>query len=212
MTSKNLLGGAAVVISTATAHAGILMTSGHWSAVYVPPSYNPAGCVVTSHRPNDGTMITIGVSGADDRLRIVFHKNGWHVPLRANAEVYISIDSHQWNMNGSFVPAGSDGTSIATFINKNYYRVFYNQLRSGNSLTVRFPSGDEQPWTYSLFGIGNLYPSWLACVRNVVPGFLNDVPRYRSTQPYYDMPNGNNNSTQPYTAPQSAPPSATQPF
>lgn len=194
--------GAAALLSTAAHASTVLATSGNWSAVYVSPSVNPPGCMVTSRRPSDGSMISIGVSAADNRLRVVFRKASWRIPPGTNANVFMSIDGHNWNMNGSFVPNNSDGTSLATYINQNYYRTFYNQLIGSDTLTVRF-SGNEPPWIYSLWGIRDLYQPWLNCVRHVVPAFLQAAS---PTQPYSSSP------TQPYDAPQLYRNNATQPF
>jgi len=210
MRNKLWLAAAALTLAVAGGAAAyargtITARNGYWVVLHAD---DPPACFVSSQFAQLGTMLSIGVSSLDDRLRIVFTKRDWHVPVGTQVPVRMQIDNFGvWSRGGTF--SITQGRSVATYIARDRYRQFYNELTSGSTFVATF-GGDEPPWRFSLRGLAGLERSWINCVRRVAPGFLDTVPR--STQPYSPtQPYGNDAPTQPY-GDNGGGDAATQPF
>ncbi len=181
--------------------------AGSWHAFTDKTAQGSAVCGIGTQNLADGRTLSLTymIGGSDLTLHAV--KPNWTIPDGTALGASVQIDLNPpWTAQ-----AVGHGTTAEWAIGAAMIRSFDAQFRSGHTMTITFPSGNEAPWTLSLSGSTAASATLWRCVQE-----LSDRARVTSpasnapppTQPLGQAP------TQPYTPapPQTqAPASATAP-
>lgn len=200
----SLLAGCALLAAGAAhAQSVVLANSGYWSAAQLsaPPGGFPS-CSVDTISPADGRMLGISVNTGDQTLRLSFDKQSWQIPSSAYITATVQIDGYPaWSQPVGTGAVSYDSHGMSMSVQPAVSREFVHEITSGSTITVRF-TGNEPPWTFSLWGTTAVWGPFMQCAQNIAPQF---VAALTPTQPFV--------APQPYAAaPQPYVPAAPQPY
>jgi hypothetical protein len=211
-----------LVVRTTVLAVPLVLAFGVRSSVAAPTVYYHAGawhaftdkdtvghdvCGIATDHADDGRNLAIRYTiGADD-LYFQASKPNWTIPDNTQVNVSMQIDGNApWPAN-----ATGNGTKLDWSIGAASIAAFDGLFRSGTSLTVSFPSGNEPRWQLSLSGSTAASQTLWRCVEDmkvrdhIASPMANQAP---VTQPYAQS-GGQGQGTGSNTPPQAP---ATQPF
>jgi hypothetical protein len=179
------------VISAAFANTMTFAEAGGWRAFGGRTENGIATCGIDTSHAQTGRHFLIQWYQGRAYLDVRMIKSSWMIPSETSIPVLITIDnSADWWAN-----ALGSGREVSWIIDLDRLAEFVGAFRQGLRMTVKFRSGNEPPWNFSLIGTNSIMLSFLLCYRAANP-----------TQPFTE-----GQPTQPFGSPERGGP-PTQPF
>jgi hypothetical protein len=102
----------------------------------------------------------------DDNLTIQLSKNTWTVKNGAQIDIAMQVDREgPWTASATaFHMDGGDG-AIEFTIGRKQINEWFNELRYGNTLYVRFPRSDVEDWQADLSGTQEIVDAMGECLQ-----------------------------------------------
>jgi hypothetical protein len=158
-------------------------------------------CGMQTGNPVDGREFDIKAVIGTPGLTFTASRPTWHIPPNTPIPVVMTMGGPvPWTVQGT-----GSGHEVTWSLSPGDTEAFEDEFRSGNSLTVSFPSGNEPPWVMSLLGSNDAGGTFLRCVNDYsgrlgqMPQPVPGTPPALSTQPF-------GAGAQPFAPPVSATP------
>lgn len=157
-------------------------------------------CGIGSRNPVDGRTFSLRYEIGSNEVTFTASKPNWNIPDGTQLPVVIQIGLERpWSEQAS-----GRGQRVVWTIDRESARIFDAQFRRSASMSVTFPSGNEQPWIISLAGS--------TAVSNAMRRCVTDLTRRAVGQQTAPPARPAQEPTQPFGAPPSAPsPQSVQP-
>jgi hypothetical protein len=194
--------------SAATAEVKTYYRSGMWNNFAGVDNQNEFVCGMDITNRNATQSVHIKWAASTGKFFVQIFKTGWRIPQGTKIPVEIGFDGGYWgNVENAYGTTYHSGTyswgGIVFGIKSDSVTDFFDNVAAANKMWLRFPNGNETPWSANMEGSRNSVSALKMCIQKVAA---------QKTQPY-----SNNNSqpyssqpTQPYSSP--APAQSTQPY
>lgn len=144
-------------------------------------------CGVGHTDPATGRAFSLRYVAGGSGILFVADKSSWHIPAGTHIPVVMQIGSAQpWTEQ-----AVGNGERVEWSMDRTLVPEFDAQFRAAMSMTVRFPAGNEPPWTISLTGSAAASTAMGQCVTalmQAVPAVAPPAAPPGAAQPYGTAP------------------------
>jgi hypothetical protein len=200
-----LLAGSALM-SPAMAEVKAYYHSGGWENYAGINNANVWTCGMGIANRDYSQSIQIKFFLNNGRFEVQIFKASWHIPNDTRVAVEVGFDKEAWggikNARGSTIKSGKSTQGMIQFgIENDSVTSFLNSIADSNKMWIRFPDGNETPWTADLSGSRNSVRSLEACVSKAIKAAMASPKGRSSSQPY-----GDNSTSQPFSQENSEPP------
>lgn len=144
---------------------------------------------------NDGRSFFLKWQADSGHLFIHIFKNSWRIPAGTEMPLEVVFSSGESLTGTGSAPATLSGRGIEFQVSPDNVDDFLDAFHDADKLEVRFPSGNERPWSINLAATDRATPAFRDCIRMASRG---------NTQPHGP------NVSRPTPSRPSAP--STQPF
>jgi hypothetical protein len=167
-------------------------------------------CGIGSRSPSDGRAFSLRFTIGGDDVTFTATKPGWNIPTNTQIPVVVQVGLDQpWTEQ-----AVGSGNRVEWTLSRADVQTFDGQFRRAASMTVTFPSGNEQSWIISLAGSTAASNAMGRCVTDLTrranaaaaPAATSAPANQTATQPFSAAPAAQDNAP---SAPQGNPASAT---
>jgi hypothetical protein len=177
----------------ARANVNVYYHAGAWDAFDGQAENGQPLCGIGSENPADGRSFSMSVQIGGTDTTFLVHKPGWKIPQGTRIPVVLQLGLQRpW-----VEQATGNGDKVEWTMDQADAAAFNAQFRGAESMTVTFPSGNENPWIIELNGS--------SAVSNALRRCVIDLAQRAATPPQAAAPAA---PTQPSTQPFAAAPGA----
>jgi hypothetical protein len=188
----------------ASAEMSVYYHVGSWDAFSGPGGDGRPVCGIGSTNPTDGRSLSLRFQIGGENVMFQAKKSTWNIPNGTEISVVLQVGlDAPWTL-----PAIGDGQIVEWAFDSNTVQTFDAQFRRGNSMTLTFPSGNEQPWSVGLNGSTAISNTFGRCITDYTQraAAQSATTSQGATQPVGQAP------AQPASVPAPAHPGPSQPY
>jgi hypothetical protein len=179
---------------TASAAMTVYYHAGEWDAFSGPGDDGKPVCGIGITNPTDNRSFSLRFPIGGTNVTFQAKKPTWNIPADTQMPVVIQIGlDTPWNLQGV-----GNGQVVEWAFDSATMQNFDVQFRRAGSMTVTFPSGNEQPWTVGLSGSTAASNAFGRCVT--------DLTQRTAGQSPPAVPPADQGPTQPYSQAAAPPP------
>jgi hypothetical protein len=153
-------------------------------------------CGLSNNAANPGMkLFMVKWFYGNDYLTIQISKQSWRIPKSARGEIEIKFDNGTPFIGTAH--AHPEGNIMELPVPISQINNFMQEFRDSNRMTVRFVSGNEQPWWADMAGSRPVGLAFERCILS----YLDQMKSAQPTQPYSAQPTQpfSTQPTQPYS-------------
>jgi hypothetical protein len=190
---------AAIVIGASLAVPGradtnVYYHAGGWDAFDGQDAQGQPFCGLGSRNPADGRTFSLRFAFGGSDVIFIASKNGWSIPDHTQIPVVMQVGLDR----PCSEQAIGSGDRVQWTLDRTGYQKFDAEFRGATSMTVTFPSGNEQAWIIMLAGSSAVSTAMGRCIS----GMAQRAASAASSAPAAAAPA----ATQPFGATATAPP------
>lgn len=153
---------------------------GSWDAFTGTADDGKPVCGMGSTNPVDNRSLSLRLEIGDDTVQFQARKPTWNIPAGTPIPVVVQIGLEApWTVQGT-----GDGQMVQWTIDSDAMQFFDAQFRRAGSLTLKFPAGNEPPWTVGLSGSTAISIAFGRCVTDLTQRSQTRLAPPGPTQPF----------------------------